>query len=292
MQGGLQVRGQDDEERVSGRRPAHHPPGAQQHRRRGRPGAAGRVGRPLPLPFPELRGLRQPRPQPQRHQSQGKGQQERQPPAPATQLGLGQHGGRRRRDPRPAQQAQRHRERLPRAVQPAPSRRGELRQQGNRPAELTTGREPLESSQKRQQPGCQGAGRGVRRQRTDQCRRGRHQRDHHEQHRPPPDPVAQPAEQGSAERPEEERQRERGVRAHQCLGRVPARRGEEPVCEHRGQIAVDTELVPLDEVAHRPRRHRPHRRCADGLTAAGGALVAVVAVVSPVFENQLHSTPC
>nr|WP_246074660.1 hypothetical protein [Nonomuraea terrae] len=74
------------------------------------------------------------------------------------------------------------------------------------------------------------------------------------EHRPPADAVAQPAQQNAAERAQQERHAEDRQRAEERDGTVAL--GEEDLRDDRGAVAVDGEVVPLDEVPDRRRDER------------------------------------
>ncbi len=118
----------------------------------------------------------------------------------------------------------------------------------------------MQHPQERQEPGGGAADGGAGRKEADHHGGEGHEADDHDEGGPPPEAVAEPPEQYGADGPEEEREGERGVRGHQCLGAAAPLVPEEVRGDDGGQAAVDAELVPLDEIADRTGEQRPTGR--------------------------------
>nr|WP_308238146.1 hypothetical protein [Phenylobacterium sp. J367] len=133
------------------------------------------------------------------------------------------------------------------------------------PAPLAAQAEALAEAQDAEQERREPAGHLVGRQEGDGDRRAAHKEQAGHERRLPADAVAEVAEEGRADRPGEEGEREGAVGQHE-LGRARGRR-EEQLAEHqrRGR-GVDVEVVELDRRPDEARRQdpsvrRPARNC-------------------------------
>ena len=125
-----------------------------------------------------------------------------------------------------------------------------------RAAVLAAEREALREPQRDEQDRREDSDLLVRRQQADEGGRKAHHGDRHEERELAADDVADPAEDGGAERPHREPGAERGERRQQRR-RVVALR-EELGGEERHEDAVEVEVVPLDHGAD--RRGSDHER--------------------------------
>ena len=171
-------------------------------------------------------------------------QQERNTPAPGQELGFGQvseHG----EYPDGGQVAERVADLDHRPHHAPASRPGVLHHHQHRAAPFAAEPDPLQKAQRHQQHGGGEPQLGIGRQQSDQCRAQAHDDDGGGQHRLAPDPVAEMAEDGGAERPGQEAHAV-GAETDDGTERRVTGRKEQPV-EHGGRCdGIEQEVVPLD----------------------------------------------
>ena len=133
----------------------------------------------------------------------------------------------------------------------SPSGRRGLDQIGDRAGVFAANREALEQSHQEQQHRRADAGRFIGRQQRDRGRADAHQRHRQQQHEAPSDAVADGSKNRSTNRPHREADREAAVGADQRRERIVGR--EEQPRQHRREIAVETEIVPFEQIADAAR---------------------------------------
>ena len=225
---------------------------------------------------------------------EGGADQERDAPGPGHEGGLAEPEQQRQEQAVGHEEAERRPE-LREHAEPGPAaRRGVLGRQQGRAAPLAPEPDALAEAQEAQEPGRQGAGRGVAGQEADQeGRQAHHQHGGHEG-RLAADPVAEMPEQHRADRAGHEGDAE-GQEGVERLG-AGRRLGEEGLPDDQGGGgAVDVEVVELDGGADEARQHDAaqsrgrNRRAARRRPLGGGADPRVschVDVASRVFVRH------
>jgi hypothetical protein len=192
-----------------------------------------------------------------RRRRQQAAEQERQPPRPGFELrfaGEGDGGG----GGRGGQQHARCGTDIRHATgEAAPSGRRGLDQIGDRAGVFAADREALEQSHQEQQHRRADAGRFIGRQQRDRGRADAHQRHRQQQHEAPSNAVADGSKNRSTNRPHREADREAAIGADQRRERIVGR--EEQPRQHRREIAVETEIVPFEQIADAARGQRRRR---------------------------------
>ena len=203
-------------------------------------------------------------------------EQERDAPAPGFERG-GRH---RRRETgahrRAEQDAGAGAARRQRAQQAAPALWSVLDQEHHRAGVFAADRQPLHHAQQRERDRRQDAERRIARQQPDQDGRDRHGGDREGERRAPPEPVADMADDGAADRPHQVADREHPEGGEQLGDRILVR--EEMAADLSCEIAVDREIVPFEHVAdgaggdHPPCLRTVHRNVRIRRSHAGTSL--------------------
>ncbi len=155
---------------------------------------------------------------------------------------------------------------LERGVEAAPVRRGDFAQIRRRGSVLTAQRQPLQQPRCDQQHRCQRTDLRISGQDGDAERADAHQRHRERQRRAASVSIGVPAEEPSAEGPDQEADCEDACRIHKLRSRIARR--EEHAGEVDAECRVGIPVVPLDQIAERSANnvacHRSHR-CAPSL---------------------------
>ncbi len=186
-------------------------------------------------------------PQPQADCRDHDPEQEGQPPPPGVQRLARQ---RRRQQPRGAGAGEPadHRAEVGEAAVEAPALpRRVLDEEDDGAAELAAGRDPLDETQDDEQDRREQTDTRVGRQQPEEEGRQPHHRHRNGQQPASPEAVADPAVDHAAERPRQEADGEGRIGAEQRGEWVGG--GEELAGEDRGEIAVESEVVPLEHIA-------------------------------------------
>ena len=207
--------------------------------------------------------------------SSGNAMQERDAPAPCREL-LGGQGDRhddeqRRREDRADGGA----ELRDRRVEGALHRTRVLGREQDRAAPLAAEREALHDAEQHEEDRAEPAGLRVGRQQADEAGGDAHDADGPEQRRATSEPVAHVAEDHGADRPHDERERDRRERG-ELAAELAERVEEERADEERGEVGEDVEVERLERGAdHRRPRDASHGRgvCRDRGGGGGGGHV-------------------
>ena len=119
--------------------------------------------------------------------------------------------------------------------------------EGGRGAPFAAGREPLHDAKRNQQDRRPNADRLIGRQQAEADRAERHQEDGEHQRRLAAFGVAEAADHDAAERPRQEADAIGREGGEQRCGRIAAR--EELCGDQPGEISIDAEIVPFEQVA-------------------------------------------
>ncbi len=226
-------------------RPDHHQEVARMTAQGGKGG--GRHWGFAPGGVGEYRGLLDLRPDVKADQDEDQADEERDPPAPAQQILL-RHHRHQGKDAGGQQIADRDAHRSEAAEEAAPPLRRVFDRQDDGTAIFGAGAETLQQAHHDQQHGRPIADLVVGRQQPDQECAASDQQDGRDQHRLSPQPIAEMAEQKTAERPCDEADAKRRKRGERTDAGVEFRK--EQVAENQGRGgAVDEEVIPFERRA-------------------------------------------
>ena len=207
------------------------------------------------LKFLEDGRFLQPQPDEDGNRNQEHAGQERHPPQPALQRGLVRHGNQ-RKGPGAEQGAQLDADERERSEEAPTAARCDFGNQRGGPGLLRAGAQALNDAQGHQENGTHHSRLFKGRQQTDGEAGRTHQADREDKDHLAAEPVADVAEEHSAEGPGRETDAVRGKRGDQ--GAVFAERLEEQRAEDQGRSqAVDVEVVVLQSRAHGAGKSRP-----------------------------------